>query len=56
MSAVEKGNTIYVAVNDIEKDKITVKWRQSFKDRQEDYYVCNFTSKSGGIIDSHYLQ
>jgi len=48
---VQKGNTIHIPAEFLGGEKsstITVNWSQRLSSRQQDYYVCNYTVKSGG--------
>jgi len=43
---VTKGDQIVVPAADITKEKITIKWSQSFSDKSQDYYMCKFTNSA----------
>jgi len=49
-SLVKKGNTIHVPAHLLggeKSEKITLNWSQWLESHSEDYYVGNFTVKSG---------
>ncbi|KAI4912509.1 hypothetical protein J4E90_005913 [Alternaria incomplexa] len=49
-SLVKKGNTIHVPAHFLggeKSEKITLNWSQWLGSHSEDYYVCNYTVKSG---------
>ncbi|KAI4608964.1 hypothetical protein J4E80_008709 [Alternaria sp. BMP 0032] len=51
---VQKGNTIHIPAEFLGGEKsstITVNWSQRLSSRQQDYYICNYTVKSGGESD-----
>lgn len=50
-SFVEKDNTIYVPAEFLGGEKgrkVNVTWSQSLRQRNQEYWVCKYTVKSGG--------
>jgi len=50
-SLVEKGNTIHIPAHFLggeKSEKITLSWSQWLRTQTQEYYVCNYTVKSGG--------
>ena len=50
-SLVEKGNTIHVPAELLggeKSSKFTVTWSQNLRTRNQEYYTCTYTVKSGG--------